>query len=182
MLAIKLIAIANCHLFHAYVSAWRVSCRGVIFLTSPFTATCLPLGVSQAPVNKHPPLVTTCQVMQQVLMDVQTALNSTGTSVSCTLSTNCTQIQCQRPLHRNPMFMLEIQACRDPVTVRIVHYNDTLGTIIYESVIENSQMIGVDLGYGFMTLSFTLAQRRTRLSLGLKVWQNCSHQAYGVNH
>ena len=78
--------------------------------------------------------------------------------------------------------MLEIQACRDPATVRIVHYNDTMGTIIYESVIENSQMIGVDLGYGFVTLSFTLAQRRTRLSLGLKVWQRCSHQAYDVNH
>ncbi len=102
-------------------------------------------------------------------MDVQSALNATGTGIGCTLSTNCTQVLCQRPTHRNPIFMLDIQACMDPVTLRIVRFNDTMGRIVYESVVEMSQMIGVDLGYGFTTLNFTLVQRRTRLSLGIKV-------------
>ena len=107
--------------------------------------------------------------MPQVLTDIHTALNSIGTGISCTLSTNCTQIQCQRPTHRNPTFVLEIQACRDPVALRIVRFNDTMGRIMHESVLYMSQMIGVDLGYGFVTLNFTLAPRRSRLSLGLKV-------------
>lgn len=141
-----------------------------------FTAIYLPFGASQAPV-KHPPLITTCQVMQQVLMDVQTTLNTTGSGIGCSLSTNCTQVLCQRPTYRHPIFILEIQACNDPVTLRIVRFNDTLGRIAYEFVIVMSQMIGVDLGYGFVTLNFTLAQRRTRLSLGLKV---CIHNS--INH
>ena len=107
--------------------------------------------------------------MAQVLTDVQTALNATGTGIGCTLSTNCTQIQCQRPTHRNPIFILDIQACRDPVTLRLVRFNATTGRIAYESILYKSQTIGVDLGYGFVALSFTLAQRRTRLSLGIKV-------------
>lgn len=140
------------------------------YLSHCIAATYLPFGVGQAPV-KHPPLITTCHVMQQVLMDVQNAVNTTtgAGSIGCTLSSNCTQVQCQRPTHRNPLFLLEIQACKDPVTLRIVRFNDTMGRITYESVIEMSQMIGVDLGYGFVTLNFTLVQRTTRLSLGLKV-------------
>lgn len=107
--------------------------------------------------------------MPQVLMDVQTALNATGSGIACTLSTNCTQIQCQRSTHRNPAFILEIQTCRDPLALRIVRFNDTMRKITHESILYMSQMIGVDLGYGFVTLNFTLAPRRTRLSLGLKV-------------
>ena len=144
-----------------------------------FAAIYLPFGASQAPV-KHPPLITTCQVMQQVIMDVQTALNATGSGISCRLSTNCTQVQCRRPTHGYPIFMLEIQACNDPVTLKIVRFNDTRGRIAHESVIEMSSMIGVDLGYGFVILNFTLAQRRTRLSLGLKVCISTSSPLFGT--
>ena len=137
-------------------------------LSIAIAGTCLSFGATQSP-NKHPALITTCQVMPQVVMDINTVLNTTGTGIACTLSTNCTQIQCKRPTQRIASFMLEIQACRDPLTLRIVRFNDLTGRMMYESVLYRSQMIGVNLGYGFVTLNFTLAPRSTRLSLGLKV-------------
>ena len=112
--------------------------------------------------------------MPQVIMEMNTALNSSH--VSCTLSTNCTQIRCQNIAARDVSFMIEIQFCKNPQTVRIARLNGMTGKVTYESIIYKSQMIGLDLGYGFVTLNVTLAPHSTRLSLGLEV--SAMHVAY----
>lgn len=129
-------------------------------------AACLTTGSSQSS-TQHPPLVTTCQVMQQIAKDMTAAIKVPGAVNSCYLSTNCTQVQCGNLLREPIDFLIELQPCKDPLSIRIVRFNNT--RITYESILYKSQMIGLDLGYGFTTLNFTLVPRITRLSIGIKV-------------
>ena len=124
----------------------------------------LHYGASQPQPTQHPPLVTTCQVMSLVTMDINTATNGTG--VSCSLSDNCTQISCG---NTRTTFLFEIQPCGNQVSLRIATFAGDARTPSYESLLYGSQMLGLDLGYGFVALNFTLVQRGTRFSIGLKV-------------
>ena len=98
-------------------------------------------------------------------MDINTAVNGTG--VRCTLSSNCTQISCSSGA--TATFLLELQPCRSPLSLRLVTISNTTKKVSYESILYSSQMIGLDLGYGFVALNFTLIPRTTRLSIGIKV-------------
>ena len=64
---------------------------------------------------------------------------------------------------------MDIQTCKDPLTIRIAKYNDTTKRIVYDYTLYSSQMIGLDLGFGFATLNFSFVPRTTRLSFGIKV-------------
>lgn len=129
--------------------------------------TCLPTGSGQSS-TQHPPLVSTCQVMKQIAHDMSAAIKTPSTPNSCYLSNNCTQVLCGTNSLRTPIdFLMEVLLCKDPLSIRIVRFNKT--RITYESFLYKSQMIGLDLGYGFTTLNFTLVPRITRLSIGIKV-------------
>ena len=139
----------------------------LLLLLMHTAGTCLPTGSGQ-PSTQHPPLVTTCQVMNQIAKDMSAAIKTPGAVNSCYLSTNCTQVQCGNLLRKPIDFLMEVLPCKDPLPIRIVRFNDT--RITYESFLYKSQMIGLDLGsVGFTTLNFTLAHRITRLSIGIKV-------------